>query len=435
MKNLKVLLFSFTILFTVAFPVQASEFIKSLINPIVLSITSKKLIKLTEKGKTKAVKKLLEGRGKEVVNAQNLLKETPLIIACEEGYSEIGELLIKAGAKLDITDKIGFAALHCACCLHPDEKENITLREKKECLAKQLIKAGANLNLCCNKCTALYLSYKSKCFETVKLLIQAGADPNLKAISDETILHLACKNNDVKLVQSLIKAGSTIDLQNRFKETGFHIACYKKYAELVKLFIQNGANFDLQEQNRRTARSFLQGWAFEEELVPLFTSLLPISLNKETGDSETDANEKAFINSGVREIARRFKNAAIPLVLPQKSESIENLLVTGEDQIRMHILEKIFQNYFEKDTLPFKGELTRAKVSFPLIPVVIDSRKSFKKLIGVLVEFEIKNHGFKSVEDFHNRLLMRLIAQAACHKDQVNKYNKFSDLRIKFKAS
>jgi len=432
MKNQNVLLFLLIFLFAPVFQVQASELIKPLVKQIDLSIKGKKLLALTKKGKTNAVKKLLEGKGKIAVNVRDSFKRTPLIIACEKGYPDIVELLIKAGADLNLKDKTGFAALRYACSIYPSEMENAALREKKESSAKQLIKAGANLNLYPDKCTALYLAYKCKCFETVKLLIQAGADLNEKSIYGDTILHLACKGNSVELVKSLIKAGINIDLKNNYEETGFHIACYKKYIALVKLFIQSGANFDLPEKNRRTARSFLQGWEFEEKLVPLFTSLLPISLDKEEGDSEKDTNEKAFINLGVRELAQRFKNAEIPLILPQKSELVDNLLIDNDHQIRMRILEKIFQNYFDKDTPLFKRELTRAQGSFPFIPATTGCQKSFKKLIKLLVEFELKNHNFKSGEDYHNRLRLRAVAQAACNQDKSNRYHKFNDLRIKF---
>lgn len=50
----------------------------------------------------------------KVVKMKNYLGQTPLIIACQEGQTEIVKLLLEAGANTAHVDKIGYTALEYA---------------------------------------------------------------------------------------------------------------------------------------------------------------------------------------------------------------------------------------------------------------------------------------------------------------------------------
>ena len=95
--------------------------------------------------------------------------DTPLISAIYFNQEEIVKMLIEAGADLDIQDSFGRTALFWAC------NKNMAL------LVQTLIKKCVNLDFVDNNGdTALTVSSICHYMEIVKLLIEAGADWNIK---------------------------------------------------------------------------------------------------------------------------------------------------------------------------------------------------------------------------------------------------------------
>lgn len=46
-------------------------------------------------------KKVMEGRGKRTVNANDVYERTPLHLAAQEGHDELVDFFLKKGAKID----------------------------------------------------------------------------------------------------------------------------------------------------------------------------------------------------------------------------------------------------------------------------------------------------------------------------------------------
>ena len=118
----------------------------------------------------------------------------PLHWAAQEGYNDIIRLLKKYNTLMNKLDKKGYSALQRA--------------------------------------------YDNDKFETMKILIIYGADPNIFMRDDETLLHHACKNNKYKHVEVLLQNGANVDIQNPIifgPNRNPYILCIKKWGSITPL--------------------------------------------------------------------------------------------------------------------------------------------------------------------------------------------------------
>ena len=174
-----------------------------------------------------------------------------LIEAVRNNDIEQAKDLIKAGADLNIQDGYGRTALHIAAATNEE-----TLHE--------LISAGADLNIQDdNGCTALHMASWWNKMEVVKALIKAGADSNIQNNNKETALHVTVKynkkQNNISMVETLINARVNLDIQDDYGWTVLHHAIHdNKFnvdinvaAEVLenKEFIMAGINLELGIEN------------------------------------------------------------------------------------------------------------------------------------------------------------------------------------------
>lgn len=133
--------------------------------------------------------------------AQPLLKNNagiyPLILASQQGYSEIVYFLIEQNADLAVIDHYGNNALWSAC-----------YAENSECIAA-LIEAGVNINHqnYASGATALIFAASSSREKVVGQLLAAGADQDLKTHDDFTALDLASTRKILKRLSKPVKSG------------------------------------------------------------------------------------------------------------------------------------------------------------------------------------------------------------------------------------
>jgi len=133
--------------------------------------------------------------------AQPLLKSNtgiyPLILASQQGCSEIVYFLIEQNADLAVMDHYGNNALWAAC-----------YAENSECITA-LIDAGVNINhqSYASGATALIFAASSSREKVVEQLLAAGADQYLKTHDDFTALDLASTRKILKLLSKSVKSG------------------------------------------------------------------------------------------------------------------------------------------------------------------------------------------------------------------------------------
>lgn len=151
------------------------------------------------------------------INARDTNSNTALNHAIEEEHEKIALYLIEAGA--DIHEEAdGSTPLALASVMALPS------------VVKQLLKSGAKIN---NKHTALttpiflagYTPNNPKRAECVKLLLDAGADPNAPSKrSSQTVLMYAAEFGDTEIVKHLIEAGADITAKDTGRSTNGYTA-------------------------------------------------------------------------------------------------------------------------------------------------------------------------------------------------------------------
>jgi ankyrin repeat protein len=133
--------------------------------------------------------------------AQPVLKNNagiyPLILASQQGRSDVVKFLLKQNAALNVIDEYGNNALWAAC-----------YAENSGCI-EALINAGVDINYQnpASGATALIFAASSGRETVVEQLLASGADPDLKTHDDFTALDLASTRKILKLLAKLIKSG------------------------------------------------------------------------------------------------------------------------------------------------------------------------------------------------------------------------------------
>jgi len=97
--------------------------------------------------------------------------------------------------------------------------------------------------------------------ETVETLIQAGVDPNIRAVSSSPALVYAANDGDVRIVEMLIKAGA--DPNCRGIHGGTPPLCFavnQGHAEIVKALLRAGADPNMQCDDGTTCLLQAVGW-------------------------------------------------------------------------------------------------------------------------------------------------------------------------------
>lgn len=109
-------------------------------------------------------------------------------------------------------------------------------------ISKMLLEYGIEINFMHSGGTVLYWAAQEKNFEGVKILLEAGANPEIKAINNMTPLVISVQEHHFNITKLLIEAGANIEETNGLGATPLYLASYFGYDDIVKLLLDHGAN-------------------------------------------------------------------------------------------------------------------------------------------------------------------------------------------------
>jgi len=194
----------------------------------------------------RAMVELLLGRGANIdQDAEN--GKTALYQAVNDGFQTIAEVLLARHANVNLAEtKRGYTPLHIAA------------QSGRTNLMQMLIAAGALVDVQTSAGrTALSLAVESGSLEAVKLLLTAGADPNAGPLNTPLLVSVF-KNNSV-LAATLLSAGANPNARSRFNLPGqtdadtlnhagnlspLWLAVHQKYSAIGQLLLKSKADPD-----------------------------------------------------------------------------------------------------------------------------------------------------------------------------------------------
>ncbi|KAG8229256.1 hypothetical protein J437_LFUL007180 [Ladona fulva] len=155
-----------------------------------------------------------------------------LHLACCAGDEESVTALLKFGAKADAWDDARVATpLHCAAC-----------SGSPHCIS-ELLDTGVDLNLGVEGKTPLYYAVQVNSLDSVRQLLEAGANPNNSQVYTETPLHVAAAFGFSDCLKLLLENGADVRVQfGPSKATALHLAAQDGNADCARLLLDAGAD-------------------------------------------------------------------------------------------------------------------------------------------------------------------------------------------------
>lgn len=181
---------------------------------------------------------LLLSRGadpEEWLNAEGH-QQTPLMRAAAEGHTVILDLLLDRGqARIEAEDEEGKTALYYA-----------VIRGKTE-TTKQLLTRKPNLEVRDHKeqYTPLHQAARASNIGLLRILLEAGADPNVREIHRWTPLHEAAARGELKIIQDLLRHGADPDPLEEHRRSPLRLAITENRIDVARLLLKTeGVNID-----------------------------------------------------------------------------------------------------------------------------------------------------------------------------------------------
>jgi ankyrin repeat protein len=163
------------------------------------------------------------------VNARGGYYETPLLAAFIQNDIGTASLLLKRGA--NVLDKRHVAPLHRAS------------QGGRVDFLQLLLDHGADVNLRDSAdITPLGWASRAGEIETSRLLLQRGANANFQNALGSSALQSAVRRGHLDVALLIIKSGAHIDIHATDGWTPLHVALEEGHDKLVELLIQHGAN-------------------------------------------------------------------------------------------------------------------------------------------------------------------------------------------------
>ncbi|XP_042235689.1 serine/threonine-protein phosphatase 6 regulatory ankyrin repeat subunit C-like isoform X2 [Homarus americanus] len=176
---------------------------------------------------------------------------TLLHLSAKSSLREATELLLSAGAEVNITDHSGNTPMHAAILARQRGKERVCWS-----LLELLLDAGGDMAPP-DGTPLLHAAASVNCLECIRLLLARGASVDSQDPGGHTPLHIAVENDQLEATNFLIDAGANVEAQDtRHHHRALHHAILVDSPRLVERLIEVGADKGVTDRNGLTLFQF-----------------------------------------------------------------------------------------------------------------------------------------------------------------------------------
>ena len=192
-----------------------------------------------EKGYINVLERLLKEKADP--NAPIATGATPLYVASQNGHLKIVERLLEAEANPDTPCNTGETPLFIAC-------QNGHLK-----IVERLLEARVRLNIQCDTGeTPLFIASQNGHIEIVQRLLDQQANPNILCNDKTSPLFVACQDGFLEIVDMLLKAKANPNIPRETGATPIYIASQEGHLEVVKRLLKTNLNFSTETKSGAT---------------------------------------------------------------------------------------------------------------------------------------------------------------------------------------
>ena len=177
------------------------------------------------------------------VNVTNRKNVTALMLACEKLNKDAINVFLNVGADPNVTDTDDNTWLHYAA-------RNYRCSE----ILQAIVSHGVDVNATNNKnATALLIACEKGNKNTINVLLNAGADPNITDDYGYTWLHYAAQNvRCTEVLQTVISHGVDVNATNKYNKTALIKACESGNTYAIDVLFNAGADPNISDEHGDT---------------------------------------------------------------------------------------------------------------------------------------------------------------------------------------
>ncbi len=148
--------------------------------------------------------------------------------------------------------------------------------------------------------TGLLLATTYERTEIVKLLLDAGADPNIQSKDGRTPLMSSAYQGYIGIMVALIESGADINIQDKYGRTALMEASFQSQVDIINLLIKLGAHTNIQNVDGETSLIIASDRGHTAVVSALLEHGADLNIQDNDGKSALTLAKKARIKSLIR---------------------------------------------------------------------------------------------------------------------------------------